>query len=44
MSNPLTLRTMTAEEEQALGELARSRISQAQLRDRARICWLASQG
>jgi transposase len=35
---------MTAEEEKALGELARSRIAQARLRDRARICWLASQG
>jgi len=27
VSDPLTLRAMTAEEEQALGELARSRIA-----------------
>ncbi len=40
----LTLRVMTDEEEQALRELAHSRTTEARLRDRARICWLASQG
>jgi transposase len=35
---------MSAEEEQALRELAHSRSAEARLRDRARICWLASQG
>jgi transposase len=44
MSEPLTLRVMTAEEEQALRNLAQSRTAQARLRDRARICWLAAQG
>ncbi len=44
MSEPLTLRGMTAEEEQALRSLAQSRTAQARLRDRARICWLAAQG
>jgi transposase len=41
---PLALRAMTAEEEQALRELAHSRTAQARWRDRARICWLAHQG
>ena len=44
MTDPLTVRTMTAEEEQALRELAHSRTTQARLRDRARICWLSHQG
>jgi transposase len=44
MSDPLTLRAITAEEEQALRELARSRTTEARLRDRAQICWLARQG
>ena len=44
MSDPLTVRAMTDEEQQELRELARSRTTQARLRDRARICWLASQG
>ena len=44
MSDPLTLRAMTAEEEAALQGLARSRTMQARLHDRARICWLAGQG
>jgi transposase len=35
---------MTAEEEQAVREWAHSRTVEARLRDRARICWLASQG
>ena len=44
MSDVLTLRAMTAEEEHALRELARSRTAEARLRDRARMCWLASEG
>lgn len=44
MSDRLTLRPLTAEEEHALRELAQSRTAEARLRDRARICWLASQG
>lgn len=44
MSEPLTLRPMTAEEAQALRELAHSRTAEARLRDRARICWLSHQG
>jgi transposase len=35
---------VTVEEAQALRELAHSRTAEARLRDRARICWLASQG
>jgi transposase len=42
--DPLALRAMTNEEEQALQKLARSQTTQARLRDRARICWLARQG
>ena len=44
MCEPLTLRTMTAEEERQLQQLAHSRTAQARLRDRARICWLSHQG
>jgi transposase len=40
----LTLRAMTAEETRTLRELARSRTTEARLRDRARMCWLASEG
>ncbi len=40
----LTLRAMTGEEARTLRELARSRTTEARLRDRARMCWLASQG
>jgi transposase len=40
----LTLRAMTAEEARTLRELARSRTTEARLRDRARMCWLASEG
>jgi transposase len=35
---------MTDEEARTLGELARSRTTEARLRDRARMCWLASEG
>jgi len=41
---PLTLRSVTAEEAQTLREVAHSRTAEARLRDRARICWLAHQG
>jgi transposase len=44
VSEPLKVRAMTTEEEQALRDLARSRTAQARLRDRARICWLSHQG
>ena len=44
MAEILTLRAMTAEEARTLRELARSRTAEAGLRDRARMCWLASQG
>jgi len=44
MADPLALRAITAEEEQALRELAHSRTAEARLRDRARICWLSHQG
>src|SRR3954467_3750367 len=44
MVEPLLVRAMTAEEEQALRALAQSRTAQARLRDRARICWLSHQG
>lgn len=40
----LTLRAMTGEEARTLRELAHSRTTEARLRDRARMCWLASQG
>ena len=40
----LTLRAMTGEEARTLRELAHSRTAEARLRDRARMCWLASQG
>jgi transposase len=38
------VRALTAEEEQALREVAHSRTAEARLRDRARICWLSHQG
>ena len=44
MSEPLMLRAMMAEEAQRLQRLAHGRTTQARLRDRARICWLSSQG
>ena len=44
MGEVLTLRAMTDEETRPLRELARSRTAEARLRDRARMCWLASQG
>lgn len=44
MVEVLTLRAMTDEEARLLRELARSRTTEARLRDRARMCWLASQG
>jgi transposase len=40
----LTLRAMSDEEALTLRELARSRTTEARLRDRARMCWLASEG
>ena len=40
----LTLRAMTGEEARTLRELARGRTTEARLRDRARMCWLASEG
>ncbi len=44
MPEPLKVRAMTPEEEQALRELAHRRTAEARLRDRARICWLSAQG
>ncbi len=44
MPERLTLRPLTAEEEQTLHALARGQKTEARLRDRARICWLAHQG
>ncbi len=44
MVEVLTLRAMTDVEARLLRELARSRTTEARLRDRARMCWLASQG
>jgi transposase len=40
----LTLRAMTEEEARTLRDLAHSRTTEARLRDRARMCWLASKG
>jgi transposase len=40
----LTLRAMTAEEARTLRTWAYSRTMEARLRDRARMCWLASTG
>jgi transposase len=40
----LTLREMTEEEARTLRALAHSRTTEARLRDRARMCWLASEG
>jgi transposase len=40
----LTLRAMTGAEARTLRELAHSRTTEARLRDRARMCWLASEG
>ena len=40
----LTLREMTEEEGRTLRALAHSRTTEARLRDRARMCWLASEG
>jgi transposase len=44
VTDPLRIRAMTVEEEQALRDLAHSRTTEARLRDRARICWLSHQG
>ena len=44
MGAVLTLRAMTDEETRTLRALARSRTAEARRRDRARMCWLASQG
>jgi transposase len=44
VSDPLTVRAMTAKEERGLQQLASSRTAQARVRDRARICWLSHQG
>ena len=44
MQPPLTLRTLTDNEETELRALAKGRKAEARLRDRARICWLAHQG
>ena len=44
MQQPLTLRSLTAEEAAALRQLARSRTASARAVERARICWLAHQG
>ena len=40
----VTLRAMTDEEARTLRALAHSRTTEARLRDRARMCWLAGQG
>jgi len=40
----LRLRPLTADEAQALRELAHSRTAEARLRDRALICWRSHQG
>ena len=40
----LTLRAMTDAEAHTLRTLAHSRTTEARLRDRARMCWLASEG
>jgi transposase len=40
----LTLRAMSEEEARTLRALAHSRTTEARLRDRARMCWLASEG
>lgn len=44
MVEVLTLRAMTVEEVRTLRALAHSRTTEARLRDRARMCWLASEG
>lgn len=44
MSDPLRLRPLTAQEEQALRDVAHSRTAEARLRDRALICWRSHQG
>lgn len=44
MQPPLTLRPLTEEEDAGLRALAHGRKSEARLRDRARICWLAHRG
>ena len=44
MQPPLMLRPLTPEEEGALRALARGRTTEARLRDRARLCWLAHEG
>lgn len=44
MGEVLTLRAMTDGEARTLRDLARSRTAEARLRDRARMCWMASQG
>ena len=44
MAEILTLRAMTDDEARTLRALAHSRNTEARLRVRARMCWLASQG
>jgi transposase len=44
VSDPLRVRPLTAEEDQALRELAHRRTAEARLRDRALICWRSHQG
>lgn len=44
MIEVLTLREMTEEEARTVRALASSRTTEARLRDRARMCWLASEG
>jgi transposase len=44
VAESLTLRALTETEARTLRELARSRTAEARLRDRARMCWLASEG
>lgn len=44
MIEVLTLREMTEEEARTLRALAHSRTTEARLRDRARMCWLAGEG
>jgi transposase len=44
VTDPLRMRPLTAGEEVALRELARSRTGEARLRDRVLICWRSHQG
>jgi len=44
VTDPLRVRSLTAEEEAALRHLAHSRTAEARLHDRAQICWRSHQG